>query len=149
MFNFNFKVESIRYRYHWYHRHKTSLMKKALAITLLLHVAASLSLHSLSSDLSKVSDFEQFKNKFGKSYRKDEESFRKLTFLRNLEMIKEHNSKPNKDYSMAINQFADLTQEEFEEKYLIKELPAIIKKANFPTTTIKQSRSAVNPDIDW
>ena len=33
-------------------------------------------------------------------------------------MVNDHNAKPNETYTMAINQFSDLTQEEFVDIYL-------------------------------
>lgn len=58
--------------------------------------------------------------KHNKSYSTDEELKRKAIFKDNLAKIEEHNKKyatGEVTYLMGINQFADLTNEEFKNKY--------------------------------
>ena len=63
-------------------------------------------------------DFYNFKRKYGKSYTTiDEAIYRLKIFAANSKKIKEHNDK-NASFTLAINQFADLTFLEFKEKYL-------------------------------
>lgn len=63
-------------------------------------------------------EFQEFKTTFKKSYSTiDDASFRFKIFTYNLKMIEEHNAK-GESYTMAINQFADLTYDEFHDKYL-------------------------------
>ncbi|EAR95854.1 papain family cysteine protease (macronuclear) [Tetrahymena thermophila SB210] len=51
----------------------------------------------------------------------DEKLYRQTVFFDNLQKIKEHNSNPNKTYSVRLNQFSDMTREEFVEKILMKQ----------------------------
>ncbi|EAR95851.1 papain family cysteine protease (macronuclear) [Tetrahymena thermophila SB210] len=50
-----------------------------------------------------------------------EKLFRQMVFFENLQKIQEHNSDPNKTYSIHLNQFSDMTKEEFAEKILMKQ----------------------------
>ncbi|EAR80578.2 papain family cysteine protease, partial (macronuclear) [Tetrahymena thermophila SB210] len=44
-----------------------------------------------------------------------------MVFFENLQKVKEHNSNPNNTYSICLNQFSDMTIEEFAEKILMKQ----------------------------
>ena len=73
--------------------------------------------------LEKISDFENvdhkaafdgWKVKFGKTYTDiSEESHRFLVFLDNWKKINDHNLDGNSNYTMRLNQFGDLTSDEF------------------------------------
>jgi len=57
-----------------------------------------------------------FKEEHGRSYEADEEEMRKKVFAENLKKIEIHNylhSKGQKSYTLGVNQFADMTTEEF------------------------------------
>lgn len=58
-------------------------------------------------------EFEMFKRTYGKSYKPEQESFRKHIYLKNKLSINDHNSNNQASYRMEINEFADLTQQEF------------------------------------
>jgi hypothetical protein len=63
--------------------------------------------------------FEQFVNKYEKEYESDEEySRREQIYYENKDSIKRHNSDETEMYTLKINKFADLTQDEFAEMYL-------------------------------
>lgn len=58
--------------------------------------------------------FQDFKEKFDKTYNSDaEEAHRFNIFRENLIYIHKHNQQPNVDYKMEVNEFADLSQSEF------------------------------------
>ena len=119
-------------------------MNKALIATLVLLGAASVYLYGLESPASQAYSFEQFKGDFGKRYsREGEEAYRKNIFLRNLIRIQEHNANPANTYSMGVNQFADLTQAEFEAIYLTLQVPKRTYK------TVDTAFTAPNAEIDW
>jgi C1A family cysteine protease len=62
--------------------------------------------------------FEDFKSDHGKSYGSDaEENHRFLIFKENLAFIDRHNSEGH-SYTVGVNQFADLTNEEFKALYV-------------------------------
>lgn len=59
------------------------------------------------------SEFEKFKEIFDKDYTKAEETYRLTIYRQNVEKIEKHNADPTQTYKMAINQFTDMTQDEF------------------------------------
>ncbi|EAR95827.1 papain family cysteine protease (macronuclear) [Tetrahymena thermophila SB210] len=87
----------------------------------------------------------------------DEKLFRQMVFFENLQKIKEHNSNPNNTYSIDVNQFSDMTQEEFTEKILMKQdlvdhqIKDIGQQAtnNNDNKEMKASNLAIAASIDW
>ena len=70
----------------------------------------------VSAELNFKSQFEEFKQKYGKSYKDPaEELYRFSTFVRNVKDIEEHN-KSGKGWKKGVNHFADMTKEEFNTK---------------------------------
>eukprot|EP00043_Microstomoeca_roanoka_P006279 m.61649 g.61649 ORF g.61649 m.61649 type:complete len:340 (-) comp13351_c0_seq1:419-1438(-) len=69
-----------------------------------------------------TSDFDQFKSKFNKTYESaEEEARRAVIFAENLAFIARHNAEAAKGlhtYTLGVNQFADLTNEEFRSRHL-------------------------------
>ncbi|KAJ5076057.1 cathepsin l [Anaeramoeba ignava] len=61
--------------------------------------------------------FNNFKTKFNKKYSVEEEAMRFKIFQTNLKTIQEHNA-GDYSYKMGINQFTDLTNKEYQQKYL-------------------------------
>lgn len=77
-----------------------------------------------------------------------EEKLRYQVFKSNLETIKEHNARYEKgeeSYTLGINQFADLTSEEFKEKYLNSQ-PT---ETNFTGTFRVPEDFSVPESVDW
>merc|ERR1719362_2183755 len=66
--------------------------------------------------------FDEFLAQFGRRppSTSTEEAFRRQTFAANLDRIRAHNSRPQKTWLMGINQFADMTDEEFERTTLME-----------------------------
>lgn len=60
---------------------------------------------------------------YKKSYHHDEFLIRFNNFKNNLEYIEKHNSDPTKTFKLAMNQFGDLTNEEFKSLYLGFKMP--------------------------
>jgi len=59
-----------------------------------------------------------YKMRFNKIYPNPQiESQRRNIFLSNLDFINRFNSKPNRSFSLGVNQFADLTNAEFNQIY--------------------------------
>ena len=68
-------------------------------------------------------DFELWKAKYGKTYTSREEAYRISIWLKNLEFVEAHNQRHRlgeETYEVEMNGFADLSNEEFGAKYLIK-----------------------------
>ncbi|CAH1285708.1 unnamed protein product [Diabrotica balteata] len=77
-----------------------------------------------STYFSDDEEFEKFKKDYNRNYATpNEEQHRKGIFVNTLNKIKEHNAKYERgeiSYSLGINQFADLTHEEFASRYTMK-----------------------------
>ena len=73
------------------------------------------------------SQFNSFRSKFGKIYSSENDAkYRQAIFNKNLEMINNHNSDSSSTYQLGINQFSDLTFEEFSSFYLKPLAPELI-----------------------
>merc|ERR1712212_1330512 len=118
----------------------TDIMK-LLVISCLAAVAMA-----SNADYSKL-QFAQFKEKFGKTYlTKAEHNLRFDIFKTNMKKMVEHN-KSGASWTMAMNQFSDLTEAEFESMYLggYKRMPAS------PAGDATQSKPAKDlpAEVDW
>jgi hypothetical protein len=59
-------------------------------------------------------DFQNYKTAHGKKYMNAaEEAYRASVFTSNVAIIKTHNADPTNTYTKAVNDFADMTAEEF------------------------------------
>lgn len=64
--------------------------------------------------------FEQFKVEYGKSYATAvEEGFRLANFAASLATVEEHNSRPERTWEMGVNQFSDMSDDEFKKRVLM------------------------------
>ena len=110
---------------------------------LLVALAAILStgLLLLSSFKTQETGFDAWKTQFGLSFTREEETYRREIYNKNLEKINDHNGLLGSSYKMGVNQFSSLTPEEFAEKHLsvIPDAP-IVGDMNDPI---------VGVDVDW
>ena len=82
---------------------------------LLVLLAPCLAIHRLSTG----EQFERFKQKYGKEYSSAaEERLRFKIFSANAAAVETHNAARSSSYTRGINQFSDLTQEEWEAAFL-------------------------------
>jgi len=63
--------------------------------------------------------FEEFKAQFGKQYDAAEEAYRMVNFMESLKTIERHNADPARTWTMGLNQFSDLSDEDFSTKVLM------------------------------
>ena len=89
-------------------------MKILFAFSILLVMVSNIIVDQRASSDA----FQFFKNQYQRIYSNNQEIYRQQVFLHNKERIDQHNSKANKNYTMKINKFADLTQQQFREIYL-------------------------------
>jgi C1A family cysteine protease len=90
----------------------------------------------------KRDSFLEWKQQFNVAYSNEEDAYRRLIFLKNLEIIEKHNADASKTYKMGLNQFSALHDAEFEATYLN---PQVRKVEHSEETTI----NAVIGDADW
>lgn len=118
---------------------------KILAFAAVIAVAALLIFNYEGPQ--NASQFETFKTQHNKVYASlEEEQYRKSIFLMNVAQIEAHNSQAAKTYTMGINQFTDLTQEEFVSIYLGSSV-----NSKFTNEETKRTMMPVDSDgdIDW
>merc|ERR1712168_663637 len=117
-----------------------------MKVLLLISVLAALTL----GDQSTLQKFNDFKLKYKKTYRSINEEVERLDiFKANLAEIEAHNSGKS-SYKKGINQFTDLTKEEFKQTYLgLKTFPSSLSSAE---KIVKQARNRSRelPDsVNW
>jgi xylem cysteine proteinase len=79
-----------------------------------------------TSDVADRQAFNDFKLKFNKSYGSlNEDYFRFGIFKKNLQFINDHSLKTDASYTLDVNQFADLSFEEFSNRYLMSSIPKV------------------------
>merc|ERR1711937_200367 len=93
--------------------------------------------------------FARFKEQYGKVYKTRSEQFRRATiFADNLKKIEEHN-KSGASWKMGVNEFSDLTSEEFEAVYTggYKRLP--MPSGNVPAARQSKKAHELPSEVDW
>jgi hypothetical protein len=100
--------------------------KSILALIALLGIVCVASVILMSSGPPRIdplaqdrASFNFYISKFGKSYTSDEYEQRLFLFSETAAVISAHNRSPS-TYKLEINEFADLTDEEFNERYTVK-----------------------------
>jgi hypothetical protein len=91
-------------------------MTKSIIFILSLYLI-SISVAHIYDDIVYESEFRNFMKKYNKIYPHDNFHSHYEIFKNNYDMINQHNAK-NSSYIMAMNQFGDLTFDEFKEMYL-------------------------------
>lgn len=115
---------------------KQIFILSAIALTGILFLLASQnnSINNNNKHL-EISQFAQFRTEFEKKYSSTQElDYRFNVFLKNLQIIENHNSDQTNTYTLGVNQFSDLTFEEFSAFYLgrassQKDEPEIVQNA--------------------
>ncbi|GAB6029471.1 hypothetical protein CHUAL_005225 [Chamberlinius hualienensis] len=115
-------------------------MKTAIILCCLVAVAVAL----------KDPEWESFKSKFNRKYGSaTEEAFRKKIFLNNKKLIDQHNQRfeeGKSTFKMGVNQFADLTTQEYASRYNGVKVPADFKTNKKLGTPAPQATAL---DVDW
>lgn len=81
--------------------------------------------------------FADFKREFDKHWSPEEEKLRLGIFGENVKKIWEHNSLNSKTFEMGINEFSDLTDQEFQSQYIPLPLPVIQNPKGTPPPLIE------------
>merc|ERR1711993_173833 len=103
---------------------------------------------AVASDLSLNAQFAGFKHTHGKQYNNGiEEAYRKGVFASNIAKINQHNdehARGEHTWTMSVNQFADLTHDEFMamQTLKVKDLPKTTQK-------YQMKAPAVAASVDW
>ena len=98
---------------------------KLIAATILTTTAVVFGLYMLQNNIETTSSedlkaFHAFKQTYNKSYASiTENNFRLTVFKTNMNLINDHQKDASASFTLAINEFADLTFDEFKSKYLM------------------------------
>jgi len=91
-------------------------------------------------------EFGRFVQRYNKQYTTtDEQAYRFRVFKKNLDIIQAHNAK-KLSYTLGVNHFADLTNQEFRERYLGYRFNASARK---PAPSRHQPSSNLPATVDW
>ena len=110
----------------------------------LLVAAVSIAGVLFSAQETKVDAFDQWKGQFAPNWAPEQELYRRTIFEQNLAKIEAHNADPTQTYTMGVNQFTVLTQEEFEHIYLNAIPPAMLSMV-----PPMDNEEMPNAEIDW
>ncbi|CAD8175041.1 unnamed protein product [Paramecium pentaurelia] len=96
-------------------------------------------------------EFQSWKIEYGKSYTGQQEVFRFFNFQINRNKVNKHNSDPNKTYIMRMNQFSDLSEEEFSLLYLTHYISNEVIQQNQITDDQYQTykNDKTQNSVDW
>jgi hypothetical protein len=106
-------------------------MEKSSLILLTLTIIAALGVFNYAPQKSTQSaeelyqfkiEFDNFKLQFNKKYQVEEEAFRFKIFKQNINKINQHNSDSTQTFLMGVNQFTDMTNEEFVQQVLVNNM---------------------------
>lgn len=106
------------------------------------------SMYASNDDAAVTAAFEEFMVAYKKEYAtKKEREIRKQQFSENYRRIMEHNSQPDKNFELGINQFADYSMDEVKELFLSKS--EFVEAANYEQELQIDAKSEELRDIDW
>ena len=112
--------------------------QKTIAVLVALLSATALYYGSVE----RKDDYSNWKQQFNIAYSAEEDAYRKIIFLKNLEIINRHNADKSQTYKMGLNQFSALHDAEFE---------AIFLNPKTRTSPISEETTlnAIVGDVDW
>lgn len=117
-----------------------------IGLALITTASLYLLLNPTSTNKLHTKEFFAHKARFSKKHATQEElKFRLQIFSQNMEMINKHNSSKTSTFTMGVNQFTDLTFEEFKAKYLMT------KETANPLSTDNTEIEELNKGkkVDW
>jgi KDEL-tailed cysteine endopeptidase len=100
-----------------------------------------------AEDIQHWKAFDEFRERFGKRYESLTEEARRFNIFRNnlIEIIR-HNMDYSQNFTMGVNQFTDLTAEEFQSKYVGS---SQITLGAYGCKSFSSSASSAPASIDW
>ncbi|KAL8038161.1 hypothetical protein ABFX02_11G086000 [Erythranthe guttata] len=121
-----------------------------LAAVLVLQIWASQATARTLPDASMVERHEQWMVQYGRTYKNDAEKAKRFNIFKdNVEYIQSVNEAETRTYKLAINKFADLTNEEFQASRngykMISQSKSSSKVSSFRYANV----SGVPPSMDW
>lgn len=112
--------------------------QKTIAVLVALLSATALYFGSVE----RKDDYSLWKQQFNVVYAAEEDAYRRIIFLKNLEIINRHNADKTQTYKMGLNQFSALHDAEFEAIFLNP-------KTRASAISEETSINAIVGDVDW
>jgi C1A family cysteine protease len=95
-------------------------------------------------------DFSLFRDRFRKMYSSDEEIDERFEIFRsNVRSIIEHNIVPGQNFTLGVNQFSDLTPEEFKALYINSGFQSSTSVGSYGCKTYTSAASSAPASLDW
>ncbi|EYU25672.1 hypothetical protein ABFS82_11G109300 [Erythranthe guttata] len=121
-----------------------------LAVVLVLQMWASQATARTLPNASMVERHEQWMVQYGRTYKNDAEKAKRYNIFKdNVEYIQSVNEAETRTYKLAINKFADLTNEEFQASRNGYKMRSLSKSSSKVSSFRYANVSAVPPSIDW
>lgn len=123
------------------------MTRNSILLTCLLLSSSTFLSSEATSDSREA--FQQWKRQYGKTYatvRREQEAFR--TWQQNQVLINQVNQRPNGTWKAGLNQYADMTVEEFRENVLVRSAPQ--HNTTIANDAVKLKKSSAAPSsFDW
>ena len=101
---------------------------------------------------SEQKEFMLFRDRFNKIYASDEDFFARFeVFKSNMRSIIQHNSVPDQNFTLGINQFSDLTSEEFKALYINSGYKRVssVEVGSYGCKTYTSAATSAPDSLDW
>nr|GLL30382.1 ervatamin-B-like [Ipomoea trifida] len=103
-----------------------------------------------SQEVSMLERHEEWMVRYGRSYKDDAEKAKRFKiFKENVEFIESFNKAGNLSYKLGINQFTDLTNEEFSSTMFCDEKASPRPKPSKPVSFLNVSLDQIPDHLDW
>nr|GME14554.1 ervatamin-B-like [Ipomoea batatas] len=103
-----------------------------------------------SQEVSMLERHEEWMVRYGRSYKDDAEKTKRFKiFKENVEFIESFNKAGNLSYKLGINQFTDLTNEEFSSTMFCDEKASPRPKPSKPASFLNVSLDQIPDHLDW
>nr|GMD08376.1 senescence-specific cysteine protease SAG39-like [Ipomoea batatas] len=103
-----------------------------------------------SQEVSMLERHEEWMVRYGRSYKDDAEKAKRFKiFKENVEFIESFNKAGNMSYKLGINQFTDLTNEEFSSTMFCDEKASPRPKPSKPVSFLNVSLDQIPDHLDW
>ena len=101
---------------------------------------------------SDQKEFMLFRDRYNKIYASDEDFFARFeVFKTNMRSIIQHNSVPNQNFTLGLNQFSDLTSEEFRALYINSgyKQSSSVEVGSYGCKTYTSAATSAPDSLDW
>jgi cathepsin L len=118
--------------------------------TILLACSNGSNLRGSDDDCDEFTEFKLFKDRFSKVYKSNNElNARFEIFKSNMRSIVEHNAVKGQNFTLGVNQFSDLTAEEFKGLYINSGFKKLEAVGSYGCKTYTSAATSAPVSLDW